>query len=658
MIRFLFILTTVFTGFALNLNAAITLKSPDGKVRFSLKPDKTGQTLYDISYGNTPLVKDAQIGLEFNDGDFSNGLAIGKPRRASGVEKYDLVVGKVSQVTDPYNSVIIPLSKGNRMIELEVKAFNSGLGFRYNIPASADGDSCIIMDEFTTFNLAGDPQVLTMYLDSYTTSHEDFYYRTPASSLLTGRLMEMPTLITYPDGTQMAITEAAIRNYAGMYLMRDTLDNLRGMLSPLPGGNGVKVKTDGVAQSPWRTFIIGPDAASLISSNLLTSLNEPCAIEDTSWIKPVKTTFPWWNGNIIPDSNFQPGNNFLTNKFYIDWCAANGIDLHNIYGYAEQPWYIDSNMNFEFPALDADILTPVRSLDMDAIARYAAEQGVGLHLWVNWRPLYEKLDAAMAQFEKWGVKGMMVDFMNRDDQEMIQIQEEILKAAARHHIFIQFHGSSKPSGLNRTYPNEFAREGTRNYECYKWSSDLSADYDIAIPFTRLLAGVTDYHLGGFRAVTPENFLIHYTNPFVTNTRCHMLGMYVVLECYLGMVCDTPMAYDGQPGFEFIQQVPTSWDETVVPAAEVMEYACVARRNGTDWYLGAINNTTPRTVPVALSFLTPGVTYKVTAFNDVPDSGNPNDLSITETICTADDTISLNMVNGGGAAMRFTPVSPK
>ena len=311
-------------------------------------------------------------------------------------------------------------------------------------------------------------------------------------------------------------------------------------------------------------------------------------------------------------------------------------------------------MNFEFPSSEADIMQPLRTLNMPYICKYAAKQGVGIHLWVNWKPLYEQLDDALARFEEWGVKGMMVDFMDRDDQEMIRIQEEILAKSAAHKIFVQFHGSSKPSGLNRTYPNEFTREGTRNYECYKWSLDMGADLDIAIPFTRLLAGATDYHLGGFRAVPKEKLQIRYSNPWVTNTRCHMLGMYVVLESYLGMVCDTPQAYEGQPGFEFIRKVPTTWDETVVPAASVMEYVCVARRKGADWWVGAINNSTPREVTLTADFLGDG-TYTAEVYTDTAETADdPNRLEKRTVSLRKGDKLTLPMAGSGGAAIHIYP----
>ncbi len=649
---------TVLSGIcSLSADDKASVKSPDGHIRFTLCLDREGVPSYRVDYRGSELIKDARLGFVFDDCDFSGGISTGKVIKSSGTEVYDLVVGKCSHVEDRYNRIVVPLTRSGRQVDLEVKAFDSGVAFRYIFKPSAGCDSCVILDELTSFDLAGDPRMLTMYLGSYTTSHEGFYTDVPYGSLQSSTLMEMPTLAVYASGACMALTEAAVLDYAGMYLMMED-GHMRGKLSPLPGRDGVKVVAPLPHRTPWRVMMIGSQPGDLIASNLLTSLNDPCAFDDTSWIRPGKTTFTWWNGNVVPDSYFLPGNNFHTNKYYIDWAADNGLDFHNVYGYAEQPWYHDPNMSFEFPSDQADVTRTVSSLDMDAIGDYVRGKGMGLHMWVHWRPLVAQLDSALTQFERWGVKGMMVDFMDRDDQEMIRIQERVLKAAADHKIFVQFHGSSKPSGLNRTYPNEFAREGTRNYECYKWSKDLGADFDIAIPFTRLLAGVTDYHLGGFRAVTPDKFQIRYTNPLVTNTRCHMLGMYVVLECYLGMVCDTPAAYEGQEGFDFIRKVPTSWDETVVPAAEVMEYACVARRSGHDWYVGVINNSTPRTLSFKTDFLASGQ-YEAEIYCDAPDSAeNPNKLEKRLMSVDRNGRCSIDLASCGGAAIRIYPVDAR
>ncbi len=647
---------TLLLGSAGYAQKTISVKSPDGQIRLTVRVDRQSLPTYNVFYRNTQLVDGGRMGFVFDSGEFGRGLKTGRIEHRSGVERYDLITGKSSHVEEAYNEAVIPLLENaapHRRIDLVVRAFDDGAAFRYVFPEQEGWNSYVMHDELTTFDLAGNPKALTMYLGSYTTSHEGFYTQTDYEHLDEGKLMEMPTLFTYPDGTVMAVTEAAIRDYAGLYLSKEQ-GSLRGKLSPLPGQQREKVRASLPHRSPWRVMMIGPEVGRLIASNLLTNLNDPCAVADTTWIRPGKTTFTWWNGCVAPDTTFLAGNNFPTNKYYIDFAARSGLDFHSIYGYAEQPWYYDPNMNFESPSPEADIMKPLRTLDMPYICNYAASQGVGIHLWVNWRPLYEQLDEALARFEEWGVKGMMVDFMDRDDQQMIRIQEEILAKSAAHKIFVQFHGSSKPSGLNRTYPNEFTREGTRNYECYKWSVDMGADLDIAIPFTRLLAGATDYHLGGFRAVPKEKLQIRYSNPWVTNTRCHMLGMYVVLESYLGMVCDTPQAYEGQPGFEFIRKVPTTWDETVVPAASVMEYACVARRKGADWWVGAINNSTPREVVLTADFLGDGE-YTAEIYADTDETAaDPNRLEKQTVSLRKGDKLPLRMADSGGAAIHIYP----
>ena len=650
-------LVSVMTISAIALSGKdFTVKSPDGRISFTLTIEERSMPKYNVHYDGIHLIENGKMGFIFDNGTFGQDVSAGKTEKKSGTETYDLITGKCSHVEERFNALTVPLIENGslgREIVVEIKVFDSGAAFRYIFPEQEGWEAYEMLDELTTFNPSGNPMVLTMFLDSYTSSHENLYRQMPYSSLPDRKLMEMPGLYTFDGKTYMSITEAAVRDYAGMYLMKED-GQLKGKLSPLPGQQRIKVEADLPHKTPWRVIMIGSIPGDLISSNILTSLNEPCAIADTSWIRPGKTTFPWWNGNEVPDTTFLPGNNFLTNKYYIDFAAGAGLDFHSIYGFAEQPWYVDENMNFAVPGKNADVLKPVKSLDMEQVAQYAALKGIGLHLWVNWRPFYEKLDEALAQFESWGVKGLMVDFMDRDDQQMIRIQEEILKKSAEHKIFIQFHGSSKPSGLNRTYPNEFAREGTLNYECFKWSDSVGADHDVAIPFTRLLAGVTDFHLGGFRAVPEDSFKIQYTNPLVTVTRCHMLGMYVVLECYLGMVCDSPTAYAGQPGFEFLQNVPTSWDETVVPDASVNEYAIIARRKGNDWYVGAINNSTGRTVQFQTDFLG-DVEYSAEIYKDADDAWTSPDH--IEKVCmkvNKDSIISIDLASCGGFAMHIRP----
>lgn len=631
----------------------IAVASPDKRIVCTLTVTDRGLS-YSITADRRPVIADATLGFRFTDGDFGANLAVGTPERRRIDETYRLTVGKVSEARAFADEVLVPLTERTglkRRIDLRIRVFCEGVAFRYEFPEQAGWSRYEMLDECTTFDPAGNPRVLAMPLPNYTSTHENRYDLLRCDQLAEGQLYEMPVTLDYGPELCVAITEAAVRDYAGMYLAREE-GLLRGKLSPRLDRPELKVIADELPhRTPWRVVSIGRTPGDLIRSNILTHLNEPCAFDD-AWVQPCKTTFTWWNGNVVPDTVFSPGNNFDTNKYYIDFAHRNGIDLHGIYGYAETPWYYDDGFNFGWPGPHADATRPIPCLDMPRIAAYAREQGVGIHLWVHWKPLYERLDEAMARYESWGVRGMMVDFMDRDDQEMIRIQERILQAAARHHLFIQFHGASKPSGLHRTYPNEFTREGTLNYEVCKWADQVTPDHDVAIPFTRMLAGSTDYHLGGFRAVRRENFRPHYINPMVMGTRGHMLAMYVVLENYLGILCDHPMAYEGAPGFDFLRIVPLRWDQIEVPAAELNEYACIARRNGDAWYIGAITNHQARTIDVALDFLGEG-RYTARCWMDRPGD-DPNALDCFERPVQRGDRMQLALLSDGGCVVQIVP----
>ena len=631
----------------------INLLSPNGNLQFKFQLRK-GVPSYEVSFKKQQLIRSSAIGFEFDYGFFGKNLKINKPKYVTGNETYELIVGKTQKVHSHYREVTIPLQekeKPSRIVNLVVRAFDDGIAFRYEFPEQQGWESYVMYDELDEFRLVGNPKTTALFLPSYTSSHEGLYTKAGYEELEETKLMDMPVLFQFPNNVNMAITEAAVRDYAGMYLMKEN-GILKSKLSPSLKNPKIKVEAKLPHQSPWRVFMISDRIGTLIESNILTNLNEPCKIEDTSWIKPGKTTFTWWNGNMVPDTTFMPGNNFETNKYYIDFAARNGLNYHSIYGFAETPWYTDNGFDFGNPGTYFDITKPIASLDMKYICDYAKSQGVGIHVWLNWKALYPKIDEAFAKFQEWGISGMMVDFMDRDDQEMIRIQEEILAKAAKHHLFIQFHGSSKPSGLHRTYPNEFIREGTLNYETYKWNNDINADHDISMPFTRLLAGAADYHLGGFRSLPRSSFKAQFSNPYVTSTRCHMLAMYVVLESYLGMVCDTPPAYEGQPGFEYIQQLPNTWHESVVADAVVNEYVVIARRNKTDWFIGAINNSTARTVSIPLDFLDNGE-YIADIYTDSKDAAqNPNLLEKNTKTVNKNQTIEVKMASDGGFVSRI------
>jgi alpha-glucosidase len=268
--------------------------------------------------------------------------------------------------------------------------------------------------------------------------------------------------------------------------------------------------------------------------------------------------------------------------------------------------------------------------------------------------LSEHLEEAFTQYEKWGVQGLMVDFLDRDDQEMVLFAERVLQSAARHHLHIHFHGVWKPTGLQRMYPNLFNHEGVLNLEYLKWSDQCGPEHNLTVPFTRMLAGPMDYHLGGFRSVNRDQFKPQGMKPGVLGTRCHHLAMYVVYENPMPMVCDAPTAYEGQPGFDFIRQVPTSWDETRVLSGQVGDYIVVARRNGSAWYLGAMTDWTARVLDVPLSFLAPG-RYQLETWADAVGAEDPNRLTYEKRTVEAQDKLVLRLNGGGGQAVRIQPV---
>lgn len=625
----------------------ISLASPDGRIVFGFGINK-GFPDYSITFNRQTLIENSSFNLDLQ--------GIGLFRHKNDVidtfvtqevnENYKLIVGKAGNVNDHYRKLIIPLQdeKSKFQLNIEIRAFNDGVAFRYVFPKQTNHSSITVFEERTQFCFTADPIVKALLLPNFTTSHEGLYTTTSLSNIKEDTLMDMPALFQFPNKIFMAITEAALLDYAGMYLIKHE-GILQSQLSPFPSQKNIKVKATLPHSSPWRVLLISDDVGDLIKSNIITSLNAPPVNKDWGWLKPGTTTFPWWNGTIIPD-NIKGGNNFETNKYYIDFCAANNITYHTIVEYGGHEWYTNDGEGYQ-PGPNVDITKPVEGLDMKQICDYGKKKNVGIRVWTHWKALYPKLDTAFALFEKWGLTGMMVDFMDRDDQEMVNIQTEILEKAAKHHLHIQFHGAYKPTGLHRTYPNELTREGAMNYEFHKWDKVITPDADLNIIFTRMLAGPTDYHQGGFRALPADKFVVQNFRPYVMGTRCHMLAMYVALENYLPMVADYPDAYIGQPGFEVIKKIPGTWDETQVPAAEIDQYVSIARRKDDTWFIGTITNNDARTVNISLSFL-PAGKYTAEIYSDAADANENADHLIKE-IKTVDNNTILKIVlaPGGG-----------
>ena len=628
------------------------LQSPDKQLNCIVQAGKAG-IKYQVTYKKSVLIDFSGLSVAFKDGFTLNNTTPLKPIYKDSIEEYDLLTGRSGHVKSHYKELIIPLRDKNnseRIINIIFRAFDDGIAFRYQFTKPDISDTFTITDEINEFHLTGNPKTKALILPNFTSSHEGQYTSASLNEIPSDTLMDMPALFSFPSGNYLAITEAALLDYAGMYLIKKN-NILQSILSPYPSDKSIKVKGKYPHESPWRVMMISNNIGDFLETNILTALSPPQRLKDISWLKPGKTTFPWWNGNVVPDTINAPGNNFVTNKYFIDFCARNNIQYHSVVEYGLHQWYVDDGVGFQ-PGPHSDPTTPVPGLDMKEVCDYAHSKGVGIRVWVHWWALYPKIDAAFANFQKWGLSGMMIDFMDRDDQEMVNIQTEMLEKAAKHHLHIQFHGAYKPTGLSRTYPNEFTREGTLNYEANKWGPGLTAGHDLDIAFTRLIAGSTDYHLGGFRAVPDSLYVVQYTRPLMLGTRCHMLALYVVFENANAMVCDYPQAYEGQEGFDFIQNVPTTWDETKVIEAKIDEYLIVARRKGKDWYLGAINNSRDRVVGVPLSFLYAG-NYAAELYTDGEDAHtSPNTVKRESKSVKASDKLNVTLASGGGAVIHF------
>lgn len=651
-----FLMLGLLTKSSVHAGNPIRLISPDEQLVYVFQQGD-GFLSYSVNFKGKVLIADSRLSLDFKEtGEFGSKVSVQKPFFQKIDETYELVVGKTKTARDFCNELTIPMvgiDAFQRQINLVVRAYNHGLAFRYVFPKQEKWKSFILTDESTIFNIEGNPKVVALLLPNYTTSHEGLYTSLPLEELREDTLMDMPALFDCKGG-YVAITEAALVDYAGMYLMKQE-GKLVSKLSPYPGQSEIKVKASTPHKSPWRVMLISDRIGDLFESNILTSLNEPCKIKDISWIKPGKATWPWWNGTVVADSTVLKGNNFETNKYYIDFCARNGIEYHSVIEYGGHEWYVNNGSGYQ-PGTEVDVTRTVEGLDMQQVCDYGRSKGVGIRLWVHWAALYPKLEVAFTLYEKWGIAGLMVDFMDRDDQVMVNIQNEMLQRAAAHHLHLQFHGAYKPTGMQRTYPNEFTREGTLNYEVNKWEKKVTPDHDLNIVFTRLLAGATDYHLGGFRAVNEDQFEARNDHPFCMGTRCHMLAMYVVLESYLGMVCDYPEAYEGQSGFEFICEVPTTWDGTKVLSADVSKQITIARRKGTNWFVGSLTNHQAREVTVSFDFLPKGK-YTAEIYSDSPESeSNPNLLERQQLEITPGDSITLRLASGGGMVMDIRQIN--
>ena len=639
----------------------VQVASPGGNIVFVLSDgvaakapgSKRTALQYSVDFGGKKLIDASGLGLKLQ-GVQAIGPEMHKIAVHTGQhdETYTIPVGKTSSVRDHYNSAIIDLADDvGRKMSIEVRAYDDGVAFRYLLPEQADAKTVRIERELTEFNYPKDATLYPLILDGFQSSYEDEYQQRQVNGIHRDWVIALPLLAEVPGAGWVAVTEADIENYAGMYLKKgEARFGLRAELSPRIDQKNVAVDTAAPVTTPWRVLMIGAEPGRLVESNIVLNLNPPSQIADTSWIKAGISAWDWWSGEAAPSVSFKTGMNTATMKHYIDFASASGFP----YMLIDAGWALANRKSPTDYAAVADITKIDPQIDMPELLRYAKEKKVRIWLWSHWTSVDKYMEQAFPLFEQWGVAGVKIDFMDRDDQQMTAWYRHVAELAAQHHLMIDFHGAFKPDGLRRTWPNVVTREGVMGKEYLKWSGRTTPTHNTTLPFTRMLAGPLDYTPGAFGNATRAEFEARDKEPMAPNTRAHELALYVVLESPLMMVSDYPEHYAGQHDFEFIKQVPVTWDEVRVLNGRPMENITVARRSGKDWYIGSITNWDARVVKVPLSFLDEGK-YTAEIYADAADAeSNATHTEFTKQTVDRSTVMEVKMAPGGGNAIWIHP----
>ncbi|MBA3669840.1 MAG: glycoside hydrolase family 97 protein [Sphingomonas sp.] len=646
---------------AKRISESVVVESPDGKIeiRFGLfeKNGKQAVPCYSLFYNRKALILRASVGLELaSGGPLDSQLKIVNVALNQHDETYAVLTGKTSAARDHYRETTVSLeeqAEPRRRLDLIFRAYDDGAAFRYRVPAQPALSELIITAERSTFAFVGNPTAYSLPLPFFRSPYEVHYEILELSNITPDSLIGTPMLLEYPDKIWVGITEAALTNYAGMYLsgLVDSPGVLTSLLSPRFDDPQIKVKARLPHASPWRVLMIADDPGRLIESNIVTNLNSPSVLKDTSWIKPGKTTFPWWNGYDVENENFTGGLNTATMKYYIDFCAEHGIEYHSLDGF-DEAWY-GGPISYQ----GGDITKSVPAIDLPAAITYARQKGVGLRLWLHSAAAKAHMKTAFPIYEQWGIEGVMVDFFDRDDQETVVFIDELLQLAMKHHLTVTLHNVYKPSGLSRTYPNLLAVEAAFNTEYNKWDARGSTpEHEMLIPFVRMLAGGVDFHSGSFRNVTVKQFFPRNIAPMTMGTRVRQMARYVVYEDALPMIVDSPSVYRGQDslGLDFIVKIPTTWDETRVLAGSVGRCITVARRRGRKWYVGSMTDGSARQISIPLRFIGNG-NFTAEIYSDDPAAPDQPTKLLRETRnVTSADTIHAGLASAGGHIIQLTP----
>ena len=636
------------------------LTSPDGKVETTIT---AGSTLaYSISVDGKQVLAPSALSMSLsNNSVWGTNVKVKKAHRSTINEEVPSPVYRATALPNHCNVLTLQCA-GNYNVEF--RAYNNGVAYRF---VSRLKKPFNVNSEGVEYNLVGDCTCVVPYVKGFDAnnpegqfrnSFENTYTISPVSKLNPNRYCFLPLVVEAAEGIKLCLTESHLEDYPGLYLQAAEGNSLKGLSARYPkqlkqgGHNNLQMlvlereqfiaKVNGERSFPWRIAMISRSDADMANNNLSYLLGAPCRLDDTSWIRPGKVAWDWWNDWNIGGVDFKSGVNTATYKHYIDFAGEHGIE----YVILDEGWAVN---------LKADLMQVVPEINLKEIIDYAATKNVGIILWAGYRAFERDMENVCRHYSQMGVKGFKVDFMDRDDQIITDFYYRTAATCARYHLLVDFHGAFKPAGLNRTYPNAINFEGVFGLEQLKWmpKGHDQVTYDCQVPFIRQAGGPLDYTQGAMinsvkGAYAPSNSL-----PMSQGTRCHQLGLYMVFDSPLSMLCDSPTNYRilGGDCTGFIAKVPTTWDETRVLAGEIGKYVVTARRKGSTWYVGGITNWDARDIKVDTSVLGSG-SWTMESFTDgINATRRADDFSHkTATTVAAGSTIDLHMAPGGGFAI--------
>jgi len=628
--------------------AGYDLRSPDNRIEVRIR---TAPNLrYDVLLKGRPLLQDSTLSLDVDHKTLGTSPKVLSAKKRT----YDQTIEppvrqKFAKIREHYNELRLEMD-GNYSVTF--RTFNEGAAYRFE--TTLPQPQVKIYGEEVKLNFTGDTTVFYPQEDSMFSHNERRYVPQRLSQIPPEFIATMPAVLDAGEGAKLAVAESDVEDYPGMWLHGTAGPGLVGFFPGYPLKEKLErdrdfrvveaadyiAVTSGTRTFPWRLFGIVDRDADLLTNQLVWLLAKPSQLQDTSWIKPGKVAWDWWNFNNIYDVDFKAGVNTQTYKYYIDFAAKYGLQ----YVILDEGWYKLGN-----------VLEVVPEINMEELTAYAREKNIGIILWVIWKSLDDQLIPALDLYAKWGVKGIKVDFMQRDDQKLINFYYKVCRETAKRKMLVDFHGGQKQVTMTRTWPNMISGEGVRGMEWSKWSADSEPKHNVTLPFTRMFLGPMDYTPGAMRNATRTTFAPIFQQPMALGTRCHQLAMYVVYESPLQMLSDSPSNYLGEPeAMEFLGPVPSVWDDTRALDGRISEYVLVARRSGNDWYVGAMSDWAARELEVDFSFLPDG-NFTMDAYQDGVNADRmAGDYKKIKMQVNRNTMLKIGLAPGGGWAAHLHP----